>query len=140
MKTCSTCKESKDLTSFGKLTSAKDGFNHRCKTCMRASGRASIERNPEGYALRKRESWLRRNYSITVTDYDRMVTEQNNSCAICNSQEMGTNRGYWCVDHCHTTGKVRGLLCSSCNKALGQLGDTVEALEKAIAYLALDTH
>ena len=138
MKTCSTCKQVKDLSEFGNLTSSKDGKSGRCAECLRASGKRYKQTRPDDYHLRKRESWLRLNYNITVTDYDKMVEDQGDRCGICESNDKGTNRGHWCVDHCHTSGKVRGLLCSACNKALGQLGDTKEALQKALKYL--DTH
>lgn len=137
-KTCATCKEQLPLESFGNLQETKDGLARRCKTCMNKSNRASKDRRPEAHKTQQRESWLRCNYGITVEDYNKMVADQGNKCGICESNDKGTNRGYWCVDHCHTSGKVRGLLCGGCNKALGQLGDTKEALQKAIKYL--DTH
>ena len=59
-----------------------------------------------------------------------MVVEQDNKCLIC-ATEMTPP----CVDHCHTTNKVRGLLCKLCNSGIGKLGDTAAAVQRAVAYL-----
>lgn len=83
----------------------------------------------------QRASWLKVKYNVTQEQYDALLSKQNGSCAICNK----TTDYFLCVDHRHDTGKVRGLLCRSCNKAIGQLGDTPEALFKAYLYLK-ETH
>ena len=134
-KTCSACKEQLQIDSFGKLKETKDGLNRRCKDCMNAANKRTQAKNPEGFRTQRRTSWLKINYGITPADYDKMEKDQEGKCGICESENMGTKRGYWSVDHCHTSGKVRGLLCSTCNKAIGQLGDTKEALQKAVDYL-----
>ena len=77
---------------------------------------------------------LLRKYGIDVDDYDRMVESQNNKCKICGTDEP-RGVGGWKVDHCHTTGKVRGLLCNNCNVGLGYFKDNIEYLEAAIQYL-----
>jgi len=89
----------------------------------------------------KREQVLKRMYGITQTDYEVMIAEQNNKCAICNTTEPGGrhNSGYFVVDHCHTTGKVRKLLCHNCNTALGLVGDNVDTLHKMINYLSINS-
>ena len=72
-------------------------------------------------------------YGLTIEEYNQMFVDQNGVCAICKEQSQnGTNL---CVDHCHTTGKVRGLLCTGCNVGIGRLKDSVELLESAIGYL-----
>ena len=83
---------------------------------------------------------LLRGYGLTLDDYNRMLAEQNGVCAICKQPEKArTNGGLGvralAVDHCHATGKVRGLLCSHCNKAIGSLQDSVEILLAAAYYL-----
>jgi len=76
---------------------------------------------------------LLKEFGITQEQYDTMLTSQNNSCAICSRANF---TGYnWHVDHCHTTGKVRGLLCSKCNQGLGLFEDNLTSLRKAIEYL-----
>jgi hypothetical protein len=79
--------------------------------------------------LRRRD--LMRKYKISLEDYDQMVLNQNGLCLIC--ERVPKKR--LVVDHCHKTGKVRGLLCDPCNVALGFLEDDVTLLAKAIKYL-----
>lgn len=75
-------------------------------------------------------SRLKRRYGITLEDYEKMFKEQKGKCAIC-----GIKKDKLDIDHCHRTNKVRGLLCGSCNRALGLLKDNTEFLNNAIRYL-----
>jgi hypothetical protein len=77
---------------------------------------------------------LRTKYGITLEDYDIILKNQDYVCAICGTNEPGT-QGRLCVDHCHNTRKVRGLLCNKCNIGLGAFNDNVKVLAKAIQYL-----
>ena len=77
---------------------------------------------------------LLRKYGIDADQYDRMVENQNNKCKICGTDEP-RGIGGWKVDHCHSTGKVRGLLCNNCNLGLGYFKDNIKSLEAAIQYL-----
>ena len=77
---------------------------------------------------------LKRRYGITIEDYDYMLKEQGHRCAICRTDNPG-GQGRFHVDHCHDTGRVRGLLCSNCNHGLGKFQDSVLFLEQAIRYL-----
>jgi hypothetical protein len=72
-------------------------------------------------------------YGLTDTEYHRLHEDQNKVCAICNQPEE--NGAMLCVDHCHSTMKIRGLLCKKCNVALGYLNDDITLLESAINYL-----
>ena len=76
-------------------------------------------------------------YGITQQDYDRMITEQNHQCAICGTTDPGGrhNSNYFVVDHCHSTNKIRGVLCNNCNTALGLVGDNISTLQSMIEYL-----
>ncbi len=77
-------------------------------------------------------------YGITPARVDEMFMEQGGVCAICRlPAEMlpSGKRKRLNIDHCHLTGKVRGLLCSKCNKGIGQLNDDPDLLRKAVAYL-----
>ena len=80
---------------------------------------------------------LQRHYGITLDDYNRMFAEQNGCCAICSIHQSELKKAF-AVDHCHTTGKVRGLLCFKCNTALGLFKDDQDLLNKAIHYLQGD--
>ena len=86
----------------------------------------------------KTSAYLQRNYSISLDDYDRMNRDQNFLCKICRSEGFvmkDHHKLLLVVDHCHSTGKVRGLLCHNCNRALGLLQDSLESLERAKNYL-----
>lgn len=74
-------------------------------------------------------------YGITLEDYNEKLIEQNNKCKICNQENTFDRYGVLAVDHDHSTGKIRGLLCYKCNVGLGNFNDNKQLLEKAINYL-----
>lgn len=78
--------------------------------------------------------YLKSKYNITPEDYDKMSEAQNHRCAFCSKHVSELERRL-AVDHCHETGRIRGLLCMPCNTSLGQLGDTTEAMQKILSYL-----
>jgi hypothetical protein len=88
------------------------------------------KRNPD----KVKNSELKSMFGITLQEYNAMLEQQDNTCAICKNPETDENVSL-AVDHCHTTGKVRGLLCSNCNRGLGLFRDLVGNLENAIKYL-----
>jgi hypothetical protein len=83
----------------------------------------------------KWESSIKRNYGIDASDYEEMMVKQEGKCSIC--KEVCSSNKRLSVDHCHLTGKVRGLLCSKCNTAIGLLKDDVALLSTATEYLKL---
>lgn len=74
-------------------------------------------------------------YKITTKDYEELVKTFGNVCGICGKPAEDNKNKTLCIDHCHTTNEVRGLLCNSCNLALGLLNDDIKTLESAIKYL-----
>jgi hypothetical protein len=81
---------------------------------------------------------IEKEFGITAEDYKSMLQGQNGVCAICKKPETATRLGTIIkmpVDHCHKTGKVRGLLCDRCNKGLGQFLDDPDVLRSAAKYL-----
>ena len=82
-----------------------------------------------------RKSHLKRVYNISLEEYQQMSNRQNHKCDICGSPEMNSKNKVLCVDHNHSTGNVRALLCSSCNTGLGNFKDDIILLQKAIQYL-----
>lgn len=82
-----------------------------------------------------REAAWRRRYGITREDYNRMFEQQNGQCAICSTTEIGRGHTHFHVDHSHTTGKVRGLLCDLCNRGLGYFKDNASLMKKGAKYL-----
>lgn len=87
--------------------------------------------NPEKRYLTNRKSDLRK-YGITLEQYEQLEKKQKGVCAICGNKNQNKKLD---VDHCHKTGKVRGLLCSNCNNGLGKFKDDKTLLNKAIKYL-----
>jgi len=86
-----------------------------------------------------RNARLIREYGLNIGQYDAMLREQNYACAICKGTEITKSKNgsirALAVDHCHITGKVRGLLCTSCNHGIGKLKDSIQILTNSIEYL-----
>lgn len=93
--------------------------------------------NPE----KMRSNHLKREYNISLEGYNKILQDQENKCAICNihKDDLGGGRVNLDVDHCHETGKIRGLLCPNCNKALGLLKDNINIVQKMTEYLIINT-
>jgi hypothetical protein len=87
-----------------------------------------------------RRSHLKKVYGLTPLDVETMLEDQEYRCCICDKQTAGIGRGkqYLNIDHHHISGKIRGLLCSGCNKGLGYFNEDTQALQKAIEYLRRD--
>jgi hypothetical protein len=81
------------------------------------------------------ELHMKRAYGLDFKDYERMLEAQNGVCAICSSPPPNNRKTRLAIDHCHKTGKVRGLLCDKCNRSIGLLKDDVSVLKSAIKYL-----
>lgn len=81
---------------------------------------------------------LKRKFGISLNDYNEMLHRQGGACAICRSKNVGRSDGIkFAVDHDHNTGKIRGLLCKSCNTLLGNAKESIETLKAAKAYLQM---
>jgi hypothetical protein len=128
-KICTKCGETKILALFSKKKDNKDGHYNSCKACEGA--RKKKYETPE----KRRSGWLRREFGITVEQYQTLFESQNGLCAICN--EPPTLERSLAVDHCHSTEKIRGLLCFRCNSTLGKFEDDVTLFQKAIDYLSV---
>lgn len=90
--------------------------------------------NREGWKRSREKSWKQRGIiGMTYDLYEKMLVDQDYKCVICNAEYSDTKKLH--VDHCHNTGKVRGLLCNNCNNGMGKLGDSIERLESVINYL-----
>jgi len=134
---CKTCQKDLDENSFGSYR-GREGKVLRRKSCRRCRSNMQSDRyakDPKVAAdakLAARRYVLRKAYGMTQVDYDRMYEAQQGLCAICGQLPIGKPLN---VDHDHRTGKVRQLLCWSCNTALGKFRDSVEILRQAVAYL-----
>jgi len=119
MKECRKCGEVKSLESYNKHTQTKDKHRSECKSCQ-AEVNADLN--------------LKRNYGISLAEYDKMLEEQEGECKICGTTDS-QGKGRFHVDHCHITGEVRGLLCHNCNRGLGYFKDNITSLLEAVRYL-----
>jgi hypothetical protein len=144
VKRCAKCGEVKDAGGFYKESRVADGLTARCKACMKSDATTSYqarqseisERNKATYCpIRERDKKLRSTYGISLEVYEHTLAQQGYVCSICGRSDPQHNSGNFVVDHNHSTGNVRGLLCSPCNLMLGQARDDQAILANAINYL-----
>ena len=147
MKTCNVCGKEKPLTGYYQTTFKSKEFpdkiyyHGKCKECY-------IEFKQKDYTPEKgRDKNLRHKYGITLEEYSVLLNNQNGKCATCGSTDpagrksgRGGSANVFVVDHCHKTGKVRGILCHRCNRAMGVIGDNISTLQAMIEYLSTNTH
>lgn len=129
-KECSICKEWVLLIDFyckgDHYGTGYIVYYHACKKCMRKKWSDDWEQH------------ISEKFGITVEQYKLMLESQNNLCAICDQPERRMKEDQpqrLSIDHCHITGKVRGLLCNNCNILLGFAKDNKAQLKRAIEYL-----
>jgi hypothetical protein len=137
-KYCPKCKLTISVNLFQKNKCAKDGLQYHCTPCRKLIERSPVKRerdrmryhnNKDGY----RDAFYKRAYGCSLETYNKLLESQNGTCAIC--FDLCTTGRKLALDHNHTTGAVRGLLCSACNKALGLLKEDVHILENMIKYI-----
>jgi hypothetical protein len=128
MKTCKDCGVSKPLSEYF--------TNHikysSCKQCKNEKSKAWGRNNPDKIKQQSRKTRLKTKYGLTIDQYETMLEQQKGVCYMC--EGVNSDRAL-AVDHCHTTGNVRKLLCTTCNTLIGQAKDNIELLNKAINYL-----
>ena len=144
-KQCSKCNEVKPLAEFYKDKSKNDGYRTECKSCKKMYARGfrkteeykvwkrenskayyhNIYKHDDAYKIREKRRRVKRDYGITLEEYSKHL---DSPCDICGGEAKH-------LDHCHITGKVRGLLCIDCNTILGYSKDNINILKRAIRYL-----
>lgn len=155
---CCNCKQDKSYKEFNGRKDRKNPHT-RCKECQKQYRQEYWLKNGKKYATRsyeqrekykkqykekyhsiaieerQRKNFLEnlRRFKISEEEYNILISKQCGVCAICGKENTCGRR--LAIDHCHTTGKIRGLLCSKCNSALGVFNDSREMLSKAIDYL-----
>ena len=112
-KTCTKCLQEKDVSEFWRANQSKDGRQCYCKRCC--------------FPLNKVQGEKKRRTKA------QLLQQQNGKCAICGTDSP--RKRSWVLDHCHSTGKIRGVLCRQCNIGIGMFFDNVEILERTIQYL-----
>jgi hypothetical protein len=133
---CRVCKERKPMDKFH-WTADKKYRRRICSKCVTAKAATRrAERDPIEQRLRAYIRHLRRKYGISFESYQLLMELQGSRCAICRmSFDASIRRLIPHVDHDHVTSEIRGLLCFSCNTAIGKLRDNQETLAAAISYL-----
>lgn len=154
-KTCTKCKLERPIGLFGKRPEYRDGYRTQCNPCR--SKMTSDYQQVEDVRVKRREAYrsaraalvsdptkdaslrwskIKTKYGLSRDEYETMLSSQDGACGICRTREPGGRYGVFVVDHCHTGGDVRGLLCNKCNTAIGMLGDTVESAQRVVDYLS----
>jgi hypothetical protein len=127
-KMCKTCAEVKPLSEYNKAPGYVMGVKPQCKPCYSAYNKAWKNANETKES--RRYAWVKHKYGLTKEAYDAMLTKAGGKCEAC-----GCNNQEPHVDHCHTTGTVRGLLCDLCNRGIGLFMDSPDKLRSAANYL-----
>ena len=134
LKYCPKCKTEKPLELFNKHAKERDGLQRLCRDCQKESNRKYL--STEKGATTTRQAHLRRKYGIDLQTYEELLLSQGNKCKICGVGSNPDSRAnYFVIDHNHSTGDIRGLLCTKCNALLGLALDSEDILERAKQYL-----
>ncbi len=129
-KICRLCKVEKDTSEFYKHTATRDKLRHECKSCEQLrQEKARIDDPGKQYSIR-RKAHFKRQYGITIEDYEKAYKEQEGKCKICNEPHDVLH-----VDHNHTYGFFRGLLCGNCNRMIGMAKENMWILLAGFEYL-----
>lgn len=137
-KLCKQCQLVKSQEFFYKNYNSKQGkyyFASYCIECSNERSRKYHHANRHKRIKQNREWSLSKKYKITGADYIQIYESQGGVCKICN---LKSEHKRLAVDHSHSTGEVRGLLCENCNRGLGMFKDNKVLLQNAIAYLSYE--
>lgn len=150
MKRCWRCKNAKPPADFPRNRGFHDGLDRTCRACVAERNAKYSRENREHLAaaalrryhadpLRYADYELKKTYGLEPGAYDRILAAQDGKCGICGTDDPGSRTRRrtrrFAVDHCHDTGAVRGLLCSNCNRGIGYLKHSKDALLAAVKYL-----
>jgi hypothetical protein len=152
LRVCKKCGVEKPMGEFKKVKDCKHGRSRLCKKChahdvseyqrmarltpqFKATNRAWREKNKLRIQQQVKENNIKSKYGISLAEYLHLLALQGHKCAICGSQIAGRSAK---LDHCHSTGALRGFLCHTCNAGLGMFGDSCAMLRAAMIYL--DSH
>lgn len=145
MQVCRICNQELPFISFHKNGTRK--YRTDCINCRNSNRRQFRKDNKEiifqkentpEYKAKSSAAAIKRLYGLSIEQFQNMEKAQNGLCAICNNPEQNPQKKKLSVDHCHTTGKVRGLLCHNCNVVLGLIKEDSRILESIKQYLKGD--
>ncbi len=156
-KECSSCNILKDVSKFYKQKDGLYGVRGDCISCGNRNARQRWHRKKkedpnflinerkrlylyEDTSEKRRVKHLRKTFKMTLRDYEVLKESQKGVCAICKEPETFIDRKSekvreLCIDHNHSTGQIRELLCTRCNKGIGQFRDSIETLQNCVDYL-----
>lgn len=159
-KVCTKCLLEKPLSDFWISDKKRGSRRGPCKECDKAYQRMQYERSPEfrekAYANsrkqalahprtaeKSREYSIKSKFGLSGAEYQTMAASQGHKCALCGTSEVGRygkeakwKAGHWMIDHCHETGRIRGLLCHKCNVRIG----AYEGLKKEIGFAVVEAY
>lgn len=145
-KRCPRCEQRKPLEEFHASQNSFDGKAKVCKQCSYTK-HAHWRKHNLNYAAEQAKKWrtanpersadhsLKKTYGLPLGTYRTMLEAQGGVCAICAATKVGGKGGRFHVDHCHSSGRIRGLLCNDCNHGLAKFKDSAGLLSSAITYL-----
>lgn len=133
---CKACDSNKLKTEFHNDASSKRGHAYYCKSCATSKSRKWHKDNTDNveYKQARRDSYFKNKYNLSLEERISLLREQEGACAICHIP-LNPFGNYTHTDHDHLTGKVRGILCTNCNRGLGHFKDNMKFLENAVNYL-----
>ena len=134
---CIYCELDKPLHLFTKDKRSSIGYRRKCRDCG-----AKLQRE-RSTRIDRRPADMKSRYGITSERFAEILEEQGGACAVCKTAEppkSSRNATGWCIDHNHTTGRVRAILCSQCNLLIGNAREDVTILSAAINYLVRCSH
>lgn len=148
-KVCSKCKVSKELKDFY-FIKKKNSYRSRCRICTNKdhndymkteNGKKSRSKHNEKKMWKSESQMLykshwsrKKKYGISEEQFRQMLEQQNNKCEICGILDVDTGKSL-CIDHCHSTNQIRGLLCNKCNSAVGMVKESIDIVNNLKEYL-----
>lgn len=132
-KTCKRCGEEKPDSDFYKQNTRAGVREAWCSKCKKSANRQYRKEHPEKTSTSsRRRRYLKKTYGLTVEEHKTLFDRQNGVCAICRQSPKNEKLH---IDHCHNSGKIRSLLCGSCNRGLGLFQENTHILKQAIDYI-----
>jgi hypothetical protein len=132
---CSRCEERKPIGEFPPNSGHYDGLSCYCRPCVNSIGRAEGKKpHIKTYRRKYMRKYGLKKYGLTIDEFEKTVVIQNGKCAIC-GDELRLGTGGCSVDHRHSDGKIRGLLCRLCNVGIGHFRENTEIMASAMEYL-----
>ena len=129
-KKCTKCGVEKPFKEFSLCRKTRSGYQAYCRVCAKRLNKDWRQKNEQYCRTKDRENHLKALYDMTPVDYNQMLKDQGNRCAIC-GKHRSKCMSKLAIHHDHKTGRVICLLCAACNVGLGMFHDDLELIEKA---------